>query len=118
AENNIKYVIGGGNIATEAVFPRSWHHSAMDSINLHAIHKKFGSIPLKHYRTINIFQYYIYYPFIYRMKTFRPLNLMHYDKAKALEFLQDTIQYKDYGKKHGESIFTKFFQNYYLPTKY
>ena len=33
-KNNIRYVISGGNIATESVFPRSWHHSAMDAINL------------------------------------------------------------------------------------
>ena len=26
--------------------------------------------------------------------------------------------YKEYGRKHGESVFTKFFQNYYLPKKF
>lgn len=117
-KNRIRYVISGGNIATESVFPKAWHHAAMDGDSLHDIHRRFGKVKLKTYPTINIFQYYIYFPFIYKMKTIRPLNYMAYDKQKALSYLQDTIGYKDYGRKHGESIFTKFFQNYYLPKKF
>lgn len=117
-KNRIRYVISGGNIATESVFPKAWHHAAMDGDSLHDIHRRFGKVKLKTYPTINIFQYYIYFPFIYKMKTIRPLNYMAYDKQKALSYLQDAIGYKDYGRKHGESIFTKFFQNYYLPKKF
>ncbi len=117
-KNNIKYVISGGNIATESVFPRAWHHQAMDVDNLVDIHKKFGSIRLKNYPKVGIFQYYFYFPFIYKMKTVRPLNYMPYDKREALAYLKEHIGYKDYGRKHGESVFTKFFQNYYLPRKF
>jgi len=117
-KSKIKYVISGGNIATEGVFPSAWHHSAMDAVNLHAIHKQFGQIKLRHYKTINIFQYYLYYPFIYKMKTVRPLNFMDYDKQVALDFLKEEVGYKEYGRKHGESVFTKFFQNHYLPVKF
>jgi len=117
-KNKIKYVISGGNIATESVFPKNWHHEAMDAISLRAIHRKYGTIPLRNYKTINIFQYYLYYPYLYGMKTFRPLNFMRYEKKQALAFLKDTISYKDYGNKHGESVFTKFFQNHYLPQKF
>lgn len=117
-KNKIRYVISGGNIATEAVFPSSWHHAAMDAINLHAIHKRFGSIKLKHYKTISFAEYYFYYPLVKKMKTIRPLNYMHYDKQEALQTLVATIGYKEYGRKHGESRFTKFFQNYYLPVKF
>ncbi len=117
-KNNIKYVISGGNISTEAVFPRAWHHQAMDVDNLIDIHKKFGSKSLSTYPKIGIFQYYFYFPFIYKMKTVLPLNYMPYDKHEALAYLKETIGYKDYGRKHGESIFTKFFQNYYLPRKF
>lgn len=117
-KNKIRYVISGGNIATEVVFPRSWHHAAMDAINLHAIHKRFGSIPLKRYKTISFFEYYFYYPFVKKMVAFRPLNYMPYDKQEALKTLIATIGYKEYGRKHGESRFTKFFQNHYLPEKF
>lgn len=117
-KNKIKYVISGGNIATEFVFPQSWHHSAMDAINLKSIHKKYGSVKLRNYKTISFFQYYIYYPFIKKMKTIRPLNYLPYDRKKALSELKTTVGYKEYGRKHGESRFTKFFQNYYLPKKF
>ena len=117
-DNKIQCVISGGNIATEAVFPKSWHHSAMDAINLKAIHDKFGKIPLNDYKTISFLQYYFYYPFIKKMKSIRPLNYLSYNKETALAELQEKIDYKPYGRKHGESRFTKFFQNYYLPVKF
>lgn len=117
-ENKINYIISGGNIATESVFPDAWHHSAMDSINLHAIHNRYGKVKLKNYRTINVYQYYLHYPYVYKMKTVRPLNYMPYQKQEALKLLKEKIGYKEYGRKHGESVFTKFFQNYYLPQKF
>ncbi|MFL7023344.1 N-acetyl sugar amidotransferase [Enterovibrio norvegicus] len=117
-KNNIKYVISGGNIATEAVFPKSWHHSAMDAISLKNIHKKFGTIPLRDYKTISFLDCYFYYPFVKGMKALRPLNYLEYSKEKALEELIDKVGYKPYGRKHGESRFTKFFQNHYLPVKF
>jgi len=117
-QNNIKYVISGGNIATESVAPKSWGHSAMDAINLKAIHKRFGKRKLVSFKTINFFSYYFYYPFIKGMKVIRPLNFMPYHKGEALEVLKDKVGYKEYGRKHGESRFTKFFQDYYLPTKF
>lgn len=117
-QNNIKYVISGGNIATESVFPKSWHHSAMDAINLKAIHKRFGKRKLQQYKTISFIKYYFYYPFIKGMTVIRPLNFMPYHKGEALEVLKEKVGYKEYGRKHGESRFTKFFQNYYLPTKF
>ncbi|PKM30372.1 MAG: N-acetyl sugar amidotransferase [Gammaproteobacteria bacterium HGW-Gammaproteobacteria-11] len=116
--NGIRYILSGGNLATEGIFPKAWHGSAMDAINLKAIHAKYGERKLKNYKTISFFQYYIWYPFIKRMRTVRPLNYMPYDKAKALEELQQTVGYKPYARKHGESQFTKLFQNYYLPTKF
>lgn len=117
-ENKINYVISGGNIATEAVFPNSWNHSAMDAINLKAIHKRYGTIPLSDYKVISFLQYYLYYPFIKKMKVILPLNYLPYSKEDALAELQEKVGYKSYGRKHGESRFTKFFQNHYLPVKF
>jgi N-acetyl sugar amidotransferase len=117
-KNNIKYVVNGGNIATESVFPSAWHHSAMDAINIHDIHKRFGHTKLKTYKTISFWKYYIYYPFIKKMTPIRPLNYLPFSKEVALSVLKDKVGYKEYGRKHGESRFTKFFQNYYLPLKF
>ena len=117
-KNGIKYNLSGGNIATEGIFPKAWHGDAMDAINLHAIHRRYGKSRLKSYSTISFLQYYIWYPFIKGMRTIRPLNYMPFDKAKAVSELEASIGWRSYGCKHGESVFTKFFQNYYLPTKF
>lgn len=116
--NNIRYVLSGGNIATESVFPKSWLGSAMDAINLKAIHRKYGKKPLSKYKTISFLEYYIKYPLIKKMRTLRPLNYMPYDKGLALKELEQTVGYKAYDRKHGESLFTKLYQNYYLPKKF
>ena len=117
-KNKIKYILTGGNLATESVFPKAWHHSAMDSINLKSIHSRYGQKKLKNYKTISFFEYYFYYPFIKGMTVIRPLNFLPYNKSDAIKFLKDKVDFKDYGRKHGESRFTKFFQNYYLLKKF
>ena len=118
-KNKINYILSGGNIATEGIMAASWHEgSAMDSINLKAIHAKYGQSPLLTYKTIDFWQYYLYFPFIKKMRTLRPLNFIPYNKEMAIKELEETIGWKNYGRKHGESIFTKVFQNDYLVRKY
>ena len=115
--NGIRTVLSGGNIATEGIFPKAWHGSAMDAINLRAIHHRYGTIPLKHYQAISFGQHYFWYPLVKRMKVLRPLNFMPYNKSAAITELE-SIGWRSYVGKHGESLFTRFFQNYWLPTKF
>lgn len=116
--NNIRYILSGGNLATEGIFPSAWHGSAMDAINLKDIHSKYGERPLKTYSTISFFDYYFWYPLVKKMRTVRPLNYMPYNKQQAVAELEQKIGWRAYGRKHGESLFTKLFQNYYLPAKF
>jgi len=117
-QNGIKYILNGGNIATESIFPQAWHGSAMDARNLRAIYRKYGEKCLNTYSIISFFEYYLWYPFIKGMRTIRPLNYIEYDKAQAIFELKRTIGWRSPERKHGESVFTKFFQNFYLPTKF
>ena len=117
-KHRIKYVLNGSNIATESGFPSSWHHDAMDSINLKAIHRKYGEKKLKHFKPISFFQYYFWYPIVMNMTVLNPLNLVYYNPEEVKEYLIKNIGYKPYGRKHGESGFTKFFQNYFLVKKF
>lgn len=116
--NGIRYILSGGNLATEGIFPSSWHGSAMDAINLRSIHSTFGERPLRNYKTIGFFDYYLWYPVVRRMRTVRPLNFIPYVKSQALKELVDTVGFKPYPRKHGESLFTKVFQNHLLPVRY
>jgi aminotransferase len=118
AKHNIKYFLTGSNFSTEGIFPNSWHGDAMDAINLKAILRHNGSNRIRSYRTISFFQYYFWYPLVQRIKTVDLLNYMTYNKQDALEELVVELGYRPYGKKHGESFFTKLFQNYILPQKF
>ena len=119
-KHKISTFISGSNIATEFVNPKSWHRgSALDTKSLRYILKKYGEgQKLKNYKLISFWEYYISIPFIYRIRTVRPLNYITYNRNKAIEIMGDEFGWRNYGYKHGESLFTKLFQNYYLPTRY
>ena len=117
-ENNVRYVLNGGNVATEGIFPSAWHGAAMDARNIKAIHAQYGTQPLTDYPLISFSRYYFWYPMVKRMTPLRPLNLIPYSKGDAVSELEHQIGWRSYPRKHGESLFTKFFQNFYLPTKF
>jgi N-acetyl sugar amidotransferase len=117
-DKGIRHVLSGGNIATESVLPAAWGYNAMDLRHLRSIHRRYGSIPLSTYPTCNFFQYYLYYPIVRRMRVIRPLNFAPYVKHEALAVLEKELGYRYYGAKHGESRFTKFFQGFWLPTRF
>lgn len=117
-KHKIRHVLNGANVATEGVSLSSWHGSAMDARNLKAIHKRFGTKKLVDYRTVSFFEYYVEYPYVRRMVIVRPLDLMPFVKADAIAALEREVGYKPYARKHGESLFTRFFQNHYLPARF
>lgn len=117
-ENKVRFVLNGGNVATEGIYPGSWEGAAMDARNLKAIHARYGTRPLVEYPTISFSQYYFWYPVVKRMTPLRLLNYVPYSKSDAVAELEARIGWRTYPRKHGESLFTKFFQNYYLPTKF
>lgn len=115
---NIHHILNGGNMATESILPTYWGYDSSDSVHLRDIHKKFGEIKLKKYPFFTPFQKAIVYTRLYEMKVHRPLELIDYNKAKVKQFLKDELGWRDYGGKHYESRFTKFFQAHYLPEKF
>lgn len=117
-KNNIHYFLNGGNYATESILPSSWGYDAKDGKQLKAIHKIFGKRKLKTYRVLTFFKRYFYYPYIKKLNIIRPLNYIYYNKEEAKKIIIEELDWKDYGGKHHESGFTKFFQAYWLPTKF
>ncbi len=117
-QKNIRYVLSGFNYATEGILPPAWGYDAMDLRQIESIHKEFGTGSLKNYPKVGFFKYFFYYPYIRRMSVLSPLNYMHYDKEQAIKILEKELDWKYYGAKHYESRFTKFFQAYYLPSRF
>ena len=116
-EKNISYIISGTNIVTEFIMPPSWLYKKMDFANLKDIHKKYGKLPLKTYPSFD-FKKYVYYSSVLRLTPVSILNYVPYNKQEIKAFITKELNWRDYGGKHYESIFTKFYQAYILPEKF
>lgn len=114
----IKYILSGGNAATESVLPQSWGYNADDARHLRAIQRRFGTVKLKTYPVLGMFPRHIWYPMVRRIKTVRPLNYMPYFYDDVKKDITESVGWRDYGGKHYESVFTRYFQGYYLPHKF
>ena len=119
SDNNIKYILTGGNYSTECVRnPLEWMYYQSDSAQLRDIHKKFGTIPLESYPVTNILWHKVYLPYIKGTKLIRPLDYIPYHKEKAMNLLVDKFGYQKYPQKHFESRFTRFYESYWLPERF
>jgi N-acetyl sugar amidotransferase len=117
AEHRIKWIIQGSNVASESIMPSAWAYDKRDGRNLQAIHRKFGQLPLRTYPLMGPSRLFWY--FFGRGLRFTPiLNYLKYNKQIALGELEQQLGWRPYRRKHGENRFTRFFQEYYLPTKF
>ncbi|WP_217184507.1 N-acetyl sugar amidotransferase [Streptomyces sp. AC495_CC817] len=118
AKYGIKYILSGSNLQSESILPQSWGYNSEDSKHVKGIQKRFGTVPLKTYPLMGLFKRHIYYPIFRGIQTVRPLNMMPYVYKDAKQEIIDELDWRDYGGKHYESVFTRYFQGYYLPHKF
>lgn len=116
-EKNIGSIISGTNIVTEYIMPPSWLYQKMDFANLKDIHGRYGKVKLKTYPSFD-FKKYVYYSAVLRLTPVSILNYVPYNKKEVKEVIKRELGWRDYGGKHYESIFTKFYQAYILPEKF
>lgn len=114
----VKFILSGSNLVSESILPQSWGYTSDDAAHLKAIQKKFGTVKLKTYPIMGFYKRHIWNPLIIGIKTVQPLNLMPYHYAQAKAQITSELGWRDYGGKHFESVFTRYFQGYYLPTKF
>lgn len=117
AKYNVKYVVSGGNIATEGILPPSWHYNAKDMRYFNYIQKTFGQKKVKVFPTFG-FEKEIYYKLVKGIETIYLLNYVPYVKEDAMQLLIKKLDWKFYGGKHYESKYTRFIQSYYLYEKF
>lgn len=117
-DKKIKYIIAGNNVVTEGILPKSWNfQNKFDLKNLKAIHKAYGTRKVKNYPKFGKWQRF-YYEHLHRIKIINILNYVSYNKKETMDFLKAEFGWRDYGWKHFESIFTRFYQGYMLPVKF
>ncbi|MGZ3861836.1 MAG: N-acetyl sugar amidotransferase [Bacteroidia bacterium] len=118
ADHNIKYILSGYNYATEFGMPKGWNiANKFDTVNLKNIHKKFGKVKLKDFPDFGLYRRF-WYKEIKGIETVDLLNNITYVKKDVKAFIQKELGWKDYGGKHYESIFTRFYQGYILVKKF
>lgn len=119
ASTGSKYILTGANYSTECVRePLEWHYHASDLTNLKDIHKKFGTRPLKSFPTADIFKFKLYYRYVKGVRVVKPLNHVPYVKEEAMDELVERFGWQKYAHKHHESRFTRFYEGYWLPTRF
>jgi N-acetyl sugar amidotransferase len=117
AKHGIRYIISGGNIASEGMMPATWHYNPKDTRYIKTIHRKFGSGNLRKFPLFK-YTYEFYCKFFKGIHMVYLLNYIDYDKTLAQDEMEEQFGWKRYGGKHYESRFTRFVQSYILPVKF
>jgi len=116
-EKKIRYILSGTNVHTEQTLPKSWVHPKSDHINIKSIHKQYGTVPLKTFPFMDA-KVKRYYQQMLGVQSVSVLNYVDYNKKAVKELIQKELGWRDYGGKHYESVWTRFYQGYILPTKF
>jgi N-acetyl sugar amidotransferase len=115
---SLNYFLSGYNCQSENIMPTSWLYPyKMDSLNIRDIYKtKGGNKKLETFKFLNFYEYLTFGN--NKMKLIPILNYLEYQKKNALSVLKQELEWRNYGNKHEESVFTKFYQGYILPKKF
>ena len=114
---NIKHILNGVNVATEAILPLKWGYGYYDFRYIKNVQSLFGQQKIKTLPHFNLVQLF-YYLIVKKIKIVPLLDYIHYDKSEAMKLIERELGWRYYGGKHYESIYTRFFQGYILPKKF
>lgn len=115
----IKYIFDGVNNATEKPRPTflGGGYIYSDLRQLRGIHRRFGTIPLKTFPLMSFYKK-MFFQKVLKIKQISILDYIVYNKVEAVKLLHEKLNWRDYGGKHHESLFTKWHQVAYLPTRF
>jgi len=116
-EHNIKYILAGYNASSESILPRAWAQGYFDKTYIKAVHKQFGTVTNLSFHILSNENILINRR-IHKIELIPTLDYVFYDKEQAKELITKELGWKDYGRKHGESIYTRILQEYILPVKF
>lgn len=114
-QHGIKYILMGCNTRTESHVPTAWSQGYFDWKYINSIHQQFGLVTLRTYPHLDLLSLQIN---AMKHRMVNVLNYLDYNKQNAMKILENEIGWKYYGGKHYESVYTRFYQGYILPTKF
>ncbi len=113
----IRYIMTGVNVTTEGIHPTAWGYGMWDWRYISGVHQRYGECKLTtypSYRPAGL----LYYAFLAGIRRIAILNYIDYVKEDAIDLLTRRLDWRYYGGKHYESIYTRFVQGYILPRKF
>ena len=114
-EYGVKYILNGHSFRTEGVAPIGWTY--MDGRYLRGIQAKFGSRKITSFPIMSLSEL-LYYTFVKRIQVINVPEFIQYEHDTVNEVLEKELGWQYYGGHHHESVYTEFFQSYYLPKKF
>jgi hypothetical protein len=117
ARYGVKHMLSGSNTTTEGMrVPRSYNWNKLDRKNILAIARSAG-VKVHNLPTIGVKRF-IWNRLVRGIQWVPFLDYIDYDKQRCIDVLVKELSYRPYPYKHYESIFTRFYQGYLLPTKF
>jgi hypothetical protein len=111
----IKHIWEGHSFRTEGISPPGWFY--MDAKYVQTIHSQFGDGKIESLPVLWMSKW-LKWMVINKIKKFRPLYYMDYNKQQTKEFLANEYGWQWYGGHHMENRSAYFVNNYYLPKKF
>lgn len=115
-QHGIRHTIWGYNTRTETHLPRAWSQGHHDWGYIQAIHQQFGSGRTKTFPHLNFLGYVTGYKFT--QTRLHLLDYVDYNKKEAMKLLESQLGWRNYGGKHHESVYTRWYQGWFLPVRF
>jgi N-acetyl sugar amidotransferase len=116
-KHRVRYILTGDNIATECALPPGWNHRKTDLRNIRAINRAHGKVRIRSFPTLSTVAMWVHQR-VLGIHHVAFLSYFPFVKADAIAVLEKELGWRAYGGKHYESVFTRFYQGYILPTKF
>lgn len=113
----LKYMLSGSNTTTEGMrVPRNYNWNKFDRKNILDIARHSG-VKVRSLPTIGVKRF-VWHRMVRGTQWVPFLDYIDYNKERCINLLVKELGYRPYPYKHYESIFTRFYQGYLLPTKF
>lgn len=117
SQQGVKYIVSGMNFRNEGFLPPSWARGYLDWRYIRSVQRQFGKRSLRGYPHLSIARF-LYYNLIRGIRSVSFINYIPFDKQEAIKTIERELDWRNYGGKHYESIYTRFYQSYILPRKF
>jgi N-acetyl sugar amidotransferase len=113
----VNYVVFGVNRVNEAILPPAWSQGHQDWRYIRSVQQRFGSRPLKDFPRLTAVDT-VRYRIWSRDHLLNVLDYVDYNRERAIHELETELGWRNYGGKHYESVYTRFFQGHILTRKF